>query len=64
MIQLIKARFPIIGKIIVFLWKNKFWWLIPVILVAIVIFIFMIFVQAEPLGPMIYSLIIKEEIYF
>jgi len=45
----------IVGKILIFLWKNKFWWLIPFIIMAIIFFIFMVFVKADPYGPMINS---------
>lgn len=55
--QSIRTRFWIFGRLIGFLWKNKLWWLIPVILLLVVFFLLMAFVQSTPLGPMIYPLI-------
>lgn len=53
----IKTRFSIVKRLTVFLWKNKLWWLIPIIIMLIVFFVLMVFVQTSPLGPLIYPLI-------
>lgn len=52
----IKIRFSIVGRLFGFLWENKMWWLIPMILVLIVFFLILIFAQSSPLGPFIYTL--------
>ena len=56
LISSVKIRFSIIGKLINFLWRNKMWWIIPMILVLVAFFLLMIFAQSSPLGPFIYTL--------
>jgi len=52
----IKLRFSIINTLFLFLWKNKMWWVMPMIFVLVVFFLIMIFAQSSPLGPLIYTL--------
>lgn len=49
-------RAGIISSLFRFLWRNKLWWLIPVILMLVVFFLIMVFAQSSPLGPFIYTL--------
>lgn len=56
-IQSIKTRFFIVTRLFSFLWKNKLWWLIPLILLLVIFFLLLIFAQSSPLGPLIYPLI-------
>lgn len=53
----IKTRAFIIRGLFVFLWQNKLWWLTPLILILVIFFLLMIFVQSSSLGPLIYPLI-------
>ncbi|MEK7608646.1 MAG: DUF5989 family protein [Patescibacteria group bacterium] len=52
----VTIRFSIIGRLFGFLWENKMWWMIPMILVLVVFFLILIFAQSSPLGPFIYTL--------
>lgn len=45
-----------IGRLFGFLWKNKLWWLIPMIALLVIFFVIIIFAQSSPLGPFIYVL--------
>jgi hypothetical protein len=49
-------RLETVKSLVVFLWENKMWWLIPMILVLVLFFLLMIFAQSSPLGPFIYTL--------
>jgi len=53
---LAKTRLSIIRGLMTFLWKNKMWWMIPMILVLVVFFLIMIFAQSSPLGVFIYTI--------
>jgi hypothetical protein len=50
------TRVSIVGELFVFLWQRKLWWLIPMILVIVVFAILLVFSQATPLAPFIYTL--------
>jgi len=51
---LIKVR--ILKELFSFLWKNKLWWMIPIILILIILGIFIWFVQSSAVVPFIYAL--------
>ena len=46
----------IVGELFAFVWQRKLWWLIPMILVIVVFAILLVFSQATPLAPFIYTL--------
>jgi hypothetical protein len=50
------SKLGIAGELFQFLWQNKRWWLIPVIVVLFVIGFVLIFSQSTALGPFIYTL--------
>ncbi|MCX6577161.1 MAG: DUF5989 family protein [Candidatus Aminicenantes bacterium] len=50
------AKLSIIGELFFFLWKNKRWWLIPVLVVLVIIGLLLVFSQNSVIGPFIYSL--------
>ena len=43
-----------VGRLLRYLWNNKLWWLIPMIVLFVVLFTIIIFAQSSPLGPFIY----------
>jgi len=55
-IRTVRLRFSIIGRLVGFLWRNKLWWMIPMIMILAVFFLIIIFAQSSPLGPFIYTL--------
>lgn len=52
----LKLRFATIGRLLEFLWANKMWWLIPLVVVLAAFFLMMIFAQSSPLAPFVYTL--------
>ncbi len=46
----------IVGELLVFLWKRKLWWLVPLIVVIILIALLLVFVQGSAVAPFIYTL--------
>ncbi len=46
----------IVGELFGFLWRNKLWWLIPMVAVLLIFALFMIFAASSGLGPLIYTL--------
>jgi hypothetical protein len=50
------SNFSIAGELLVFLWRRKLWWLIPMITVLLFFGLMMIFATTSGLGPLIYTL--------
>jgi len=50
------SKLGILGELFQFLWHNKRWWLIPVLVVLVLIGVVLIFSQSSAIGPFIYSL--------
>jgi uncharacterized membrane protein len=49
-------RFKVIGFLLRYLWKNKMWWLIPLMIVVLIFGLILILGQTTPLGPLIYTI--------
>jgi hypothetical protein len=50
------ANTGVFGELIAFLWANKKWWLIPMVVVLMVLGLLLVFVSASGIGPFIYTL--------
>jgi uncharacterized membrane protein len=49
-------RFKVISFLLRYLWKNKMWWLIPLMIVVLIFGLILILGQTTPLGPLIYTI--------
>jgi hypothetical protein len=49
-------RIGIAGELFSFLWTNKRWWLVPMILVLFLFGAFLILAQSSGIAPFIYTL--------
>lgn len=50
------SRYSIVGELLSFFWKEKLWWLIPMVVILILLGILMIFAQGSAVAPFIYTL--------
>jgi len=50
------SKMGILGELFQFLWQNKRWWLIPVLVVLVLFSLILILSQSSAIGPFIYSL--------
>lgn len=50
------SRLGIVGELMVFLWRAKMWWLIPMVVALLLFAILIVVANAGPAGPMIYTL--------
>jgi lipopolysaccharide export LptBFGC system permease protein LptF len=50
------ANAGVLGEFVVFLWKRKLWWLIPMVMTLLLCGLLLIFASSTGLGPFIYSL--------
>jgi len=50
------SKLGIFGELLVFLWRRKLWWMIPMIVVLILFGLLLIFTQSSAVAPFIYTL--------
>jgi hypothetical protein len=55
-IKKIKSNLSIIRELLAFLWQNKLWWMIPMVVIFILLGFFIIFTQSAAVVPFIYTL--------
>ena len=46
----------VIGELFSFLWQQRLWWLIPMMVVLLLFGLLLIFAQSSPIAPFIYTL--------
>ena len=51
-----KLRTSIIRELFRFLWQNKLWWLMPMIIVFLAFGLLIIFAEGSVLAPFLYTL--------
>lgn len=51
-----KQRSSIISELFQFLWKNKLWWLMPLIVIFLLLGLLIIFTEGSALAPFLYTL--------
>ena len=44
------------GEVVVFLWRRKLWWLIPMVIVLLLFGLLLIFATTSGVAPFIYTL--------
>jgi drug/metabolite transporter superfamily protein YnfA len=49
-------RFGIAGDFVSFLWSNKRWWMVPMMIVLLVFGVVLILAQSSAIAPFIYTL--------
>jgi hypothetical protein len=50
------SRLDIMGELLSFFWRLKWWWLTPMILVLLLFGVLVIFSQSAAVAPFIYTL--------
>jgi len=50
------SRLDIMGELLSFFWRLKWWWLTPMILVLLIFSVLVIFSQSAAVAPFIYTL--------
>jgi hypothetical protein len=52
----IASRLSVAGELLGFLWSNRKWWLIPMVIMLLVFGLLLVFASATAVGPFIYTL--------
>ena len=52
----VRSRLGVTGELLEFLWQQRFWWMIPMVLVLLLVGGLVIFAQSSAVAPFIYTL--------
>lgn len=55
-IQSFLQKFPIAYELLTYLWSQKLWWLIPMILTLLLFAFLLLFAQGTGVAPFVYTL--------
>lgn len=50
------SNLGVVGELLGYLWKQRLWWLIPMVTLLMVFGLLIIFASASGIGPFIYTL--------
>ncbi len=50
------SKLGIFGELLLFLWKRKLWWMIPMIVILVLFGILLVLTQGSAIAPFIYTL--------
>ena len=50
------SRLEVIGELCGFLWRQRLWWLVPMVTALLVFGLLLLFAQSSPVTPFIYTL--------
>ncbi len=54
--QRVASRFGIVGRLFGYLWQERAWWLIPMLIVLLLVGGLILFSQSTAVAPFIYTL--------
>ncbi|MCD6355960.1 MAG: hypothetical protein J7L66_01635 [Anaerolineaceae bacterium] len=52
----IGTKLSVLRELFSYLWQQKLWWMIPMIIILIFVVGLLIFAQSSPIAPFIYTL--------
>lgn len=55
-IRIITSRFSIASDLLGFLWRNKLWWLLPIVIILLIVGLLVLFAQGTATAPFIYTI--------
>ena len=50
------SRFSVMAELVGFLWQQRLWWLIPMVISLLIMGLLVLFAQSSPVAPFIYTL--------
>ncbi|MBI4024588.1 MAG: hypothetical protein HY360_06375 [Verrucomicrobia bacterium] len=56
LIKKMQDRFGILGELLAFLWEQKLWWMIPMVLVLVLFGLLLVFGTQTGMAPFVYTL--------
>ncbi len=56
MVKTVRIVAQTISELLHYFWKQKLWWMIPMLIVLLIFGLLILFAQSSPLAPFIYPL--------
>lgn len=50
------SRAGVVGELLGYLWEQKLWWLVPMVVVLVLVGALLVFAQGSALAPFVYTL--------
>lgn len=50
------ARTAVVTELLGFLWEQKLWWMVPMVVVLVLVGALLVFAQGSALAPFVYTL--------
>lgn len=50
------TRTEAVGELLAYLWEQKLWWLVPMVVVLVLVGTLLVFAQGSALAPFVYTL--------
>lgn len=55
-IRSLRSRVSILNELFRFLWRQRLWWLIPLVAVLVIFGVLLLIAQSSPIAPFVYTL--------
>jgi len=55
-VQRVRRRFAVVQELFRFLWQQRLWWLIPMVVVLLLFGALLLIAQPSPIAPFVYTL--------
>lgn len=55
-VRRLTSRSSVIGELFRFLWRERLWWLLPMVTILLLFGLLLLVAQSAPLAPFIYTL--------
>ena len=55
-IRKLTTRSAAVGELLEYLWEQKLWWLVPMVVVLVFVGALLVFAQGSALAPFVYTL--------
>lgn len=52
----IASRLEVVGELLRYLWDQKLWWLVPMVVVLVLVGALLLFAQGSAIAPFVYTL--------
>lgn len=56
LLRKLRSRAAVVGELLDFLWEQKLWWMVPMVVVLVLVGALLVFAQGSALAPFVYTL--------
>lgn len=56
LLRKLRSRTAVVAELLGFLWEQKLWWMVPMVVVLVLVGALLVFAQGSALAPFVYTL--------